>query len=359
MSFAAVPSRTDDFAMIATFFRILGLCALAVAANGVNAAPVRVLATNPVLLDWVQEVGGDLVEAQLLGATGDFHNYDPTPADLRRLAQADLVVSNGAGLEPWLDRLVASSGSQARRLTASTGLPLLPAGATIRLVAGPDQPLPPCCAAENPGGTIPGELSAEVVPPAGGHIHTAECEHGHDGDQDPHLWLDPRLAQGIVTLLGDVLGEIDPDHAETFGTRADAYAARLAALDRWIAAELTAVPTERRVLVTYHHAFAYFAKRYQLALPGSLLGSVHSEAREPGPRAAAAFVAFIRDQQLPAIFGEHGQDDRLLAELGRSAGVPVAWLYAEALPPSEPTYEGLLRHNTREIKRVLVAAPGS
>jgi len=339
---------------IASILSLLG--AVTIAAPAAASAPVRVIATNPVLLDWVVQVGGDAVVAQLAGAAGDFHNYDPTPADLRRIAQAELVFANGAGLEPWLDRLYQSSGARARRLDASTGLPLMPAGATLRLVPGiAGEPLPPCCAAEAKPGEGGVEMTVQVIAPAHAHheAHEGPCDHG---GMDPHLWLDPRLAQGVITVLADVLGELRPELAEAFGARADAYAAQLAQLDRWIEGELAAIPTERRVLVSYHHAFGYFARRYRLALPGSLLGSVHSEAREPGARAAAAFVGFIRDHRLPAIFGEQGQDDRLLRELGRSAGVPVAWLYAEALPAAEPSYIGLLRHNTVAIRDALAPA---
>lgn len=327
---------------------------LCLMAGGLQADPVRVIATNPVLLDWVRQVGGEAVDARLAGASGDFHNFDPTPADLRRLAQAELVIANGAGLEPWLDRFFRSSGTRARRLDASTGLPLMQAGSTLRLVASsPDTPVPSCCAPDSPTPPATAGLSVEVIPPrdhAHHHPHSGPCDHGH---LDPHLWLDPRLAQGVVTMIADVLGELRPAHADTFGERAEAYASRLAELDRWIEAELEEVPAERRVLVTYHHAFAYFARRYQLALPGSLLGSVHSEVREPGARAAARFTAFVREHRLPAIFGEHGQDDRLLQELGRQAGVRVAWLYAEALPGDEPTYEGMMRHNARTIRAAL------
>jgi zinc/manganese transport system substrate-binding protein len=235
------------------FLLVLGLSAalpLAVAGCGRPSAeephPIRAVATISILADFVAAVGGDLVRVEpIVPVGGDPHVYEPTPGDARRVAAAAIVVRNGLGLEPWLDRLTGASRPDRPVITLTGGLgPLVQEGGTGA------------------------------------------------GDPDPHLWMDPLLARRYVDGVRAALARIDPANTASYAGNADRYLRQLDDLDRWIADQIARVPRARRKLVTTHDAFRYFGVRYGLDVVGTIW-SVSTERRRSAKRAASRWCRTI------------------------------------------------------------------
>lgn len=296
--------------------RLLGLAlALALAAapalaGGVR-GPVRVAALNTVLSEIAREAGGDRVEVAGVVPPGvDPHTFSPSPADIRALADADLVLASGLGMESYLDRLVSSVG---------------PRGAVVRV-----------------GDRLPAAIEV-----AGVRART---------EKDPHWWGSIANVILAADIVRRELVRIDPAHAEEFAANTEAYCARLRVLQGWVSAEVARLPVARRHLVTSHDAFGYFARDYGFTVH-SLNGlSTESEA---DARTVAGLIDLIRRERVRAVFAESTVDPRLVGDLVREAGVALGGtLYADGLGPrgsGAETYEAAYRHNVSAIVGALSA----
>lgn len=272
---------------------------------------LRVVATFSILGDIVQNVGGDAISLRtLIGANGDTHTYEPTPADARALADADLVFENGLAFESWLPDLYRSSRSRATRVAVTDDL------APLRAAAD-------------------------------GHRH---------GEFDPHMWHEVSNAIAMTDTVRDALVRADPANRDAYFLNAAVYTSFLVELDGWIFGQVNRLPAERRRLITAHNSFDYFARRYGFEILGSAIGSVSTEA-EPSARQIAALVDVIRGSGVPAIFPENVTNPRLMQRLADEAGVALAPpLYSDALggPGSgADTYVGLMRTNVTTIVAAL------
>jgi zinc/manganese transport system substrate-binding protein len=266
--------------------------------------PIQVVATFSIVADLVREIGGDAVEVSaLVGPNADAHVFEPTPADVRRVARADLVVTNGLRYEGWIDRLIAASGYRGTVAVASHGI------ATRQLAGG----------------------------------------------ADPHAWQDltraQRYADNIRAALVDAT-KIKPAAAvvAAINARAAAYQLRLAALDRDSRARIAAVPTERRRVITSHDAFGYFAAAYGItfiAPRGWTTGS------EPSAAAVAGIVRLAREAKASALLVENISDPRLIERIANEAGLTIGGkLYSDALSPpgtEADTYLKMFEHNVRTL----------
>lgn len=260
--------------------------------------------TITVLADLIREVGGDKVQVTaLVPPGGEVHTYQPTPADIRAVAQARIVFYNGAHLEEWIDETIRSAGKpDLPILVLSQGLPTIP----------------------EPG-----------------------------GEPNPHLWLDVANAKVYVERIRDHLSKLDPTNARRFTERARGYLAQLDELDAWIRTEVEKVPDSRRKLITFHEAFPYFARRYGFALRGVV---VASPGKEPSARDLTALVQRIKREKVPAVFGEAQFNPKLIEVLARDAGVRVITnLYSDSLSegPEASSYIALMRHNVAQIVTAL------
>lgn len=290
---------------------------LAVTACGTSAAapggrPI-VVATTPVLADFVRQVGGDrIVTYDVIKPNVDPHDYDPSPADLVQFAEATVVVKNGVGLEPWLDDAVSSSGSNATVVDTSSG---------IRLRHG--------TAGNGEGGRSP-----------------------RDGADDPHIWQDPHNAEQMVRTIRDALAAADPRDADVFRSNAASYLGQLDGLDRYVSREIATLPPADRKVVTNHDAFGYYLDRYGLTYVGSIIPSFDTSAELSG-KALSDLVATIRAQHVRAVFSESSLPPRTAQTVAQEAGVHVVSgegsLYGDTLGPrGSPgdTYLHMVRHNT-------------
>ncbi len=283
--------------------RRLVLAASLLLALPAEAEPVPVVASFSILADVVRTIGGERVEVRaLVGADQDAHVYQPTPEDVRAVAAARVVVTNGLGFEGWIDRLIKASDTRAARVVATAGI-------QTRRMAGGDG-------------------------------------HGHGKLADPHVWHDPRRMAVYGRTIADGLAAADPAGAEAYKANAAAFAGRMAALDAWAESQFAKVPVQRRKVITSHDSFGYLAERYRLTL-ASPRGI--STAAEPSAKGIAALIRQIREQKIRAVFIENITDRRLVEQLAREAGAAVGGrLYSDALSaPGGPaaTYEALFRSN--------------
>lgn len=275
----------------------------------------RVVASTNILLDFVEHVGGDLVAADSLVPPGvDLHTFSPTPQDIAKLRDADLVVVNGLHLEGWIDEAIENSGFSGRIVVASNGIDVL---------AG----------------------SCEA--------HDHDHDHHHHAT-DPHAWLSPRNAMVYVKNISSALAELHAEAAEDYEANAALYNGQLRILDSWIKRQSAQIPAERRVLVTDHDAFAYFAQAYGFETH-SVVGLSTTE--EPSAKDLAQVVDTIRARDVGAVFVESAEASRLIERAAEEAGVSVAGpLYVGSLDPPgglADTYIAMQRHNLRTIVRNL------
>ena len=281
--------------------------------------PVAV-ATFSILADLTQRVAGDHARVlALVGPNGDAHVFEPGPKESAELAEADLLVANGLGFEPWLQRLEDASGFKGKVVLASDG---------VTPLAGE------------------GEHEHE------GEAHEEEHEeegHHHEG-ADPHAFQDLANAQLYVANIAKGLSEVAPSHAADFKANADALIAEIAALDRQLKADFGAIPQDKRRVLTSHDAFHYFGQAY-----GIEFVSVQGLSTEAEPTAddLVKVVRQARDGHLSAIFLENMSDPRLAETVAQETGLRIGGeLYADALSdPSGPApdYLSLIRHNARQL----------
>ena len=287
---------------------------------------IKVIATFYPLYEFTARVGGDRVTVENLTPAGmEPHEWEPTPRDMARLTGADLIVYNGAGFEPWLDRQIPD-------LTAR-GIKVLEATGGMDLIKeGPDY------------------LGEEA------HEHH-DCDghsHAHDFiDGDPHFWLDPVLAMVVVDAISDALSNLDPAGAATYSANAVSFRGELEALDAEYRAAAETWP--RREIITSHDAFAYLARSYGLKqVP--VLGL--SPEAEPSPARMKEIVDFARDHDAQYIFFETLVSPRLAEAVAQEVGAGTLVLHtlesltAEELAAGE-SYLTLMRSNLVSLEKAL------
>jgi ABC-type Zn uptake system ZnuABC Zn-binding protein ZnuA len=265
----------------------------------------RVVATFSVIGDLVWNVAGNTIQlTTLVGPDGDTERYEPTAADARSIAQASMILENGLGSEPWLDRFYTASRSSAPRVRVSQGIELLREGNQV----------------------------------------------------DPHFWHDVGSTIRVVRTIRDALAGIDPANTEIYSANAERYIARLEELDQWVLNQVATVPPERRKLVTSHDTFGYFAHRYGFEIVGAGLPSLTTEA-QPSAQRVRQLVQDIRRTGVPAVFTENVMDPRLMEQVAREAGVVLApALHTDALGSSQSSggsYVGMVTHNVSTIVAAL------
>jgi zinc/manganese transport system substrate-binding protein len=272
---------------------------LALLAVPASAAELKVLASFSILADMVANVGGDRVEVSaIVGPDADTHVYEPTPADARRLGDADLFVVNGLGFEGWMARLVEATGYAGPVVVASEG------------------------------------------------VATHTMDEGGATVTDPHAWQS--LANGLVYVANIAAGlcAADPDGCPAYEANAKAYSAEISALDAEVRTRIAAVPEARRKVITTHDAFGYFGLAYGVTFLAPEGISTESEASAAD---VARLIRQVRETGVTALFVENMSDPRLIEQIARETGVaPGGALYADALSTPEErafTYLGMFRHN--------------
>lgn len=264
------------------------------------ARPVQVIASFSILGDLVRQVGGDhIVVTTLVGPDSDAHVFQPTPKDARYVAQADMVVINGLGFEGWIERLISNSGYQGHVLTASEGIP---------------------------------------------HVLSLM----EDGVQipDPHAWQDLNNGLVYVRNITEGLIRVDPDHAADYRQNARKLSEELAMLDRDLRQRITAIPASKRMVITSHDAFGYFAHAYGVKFLAPV--GMNTE-DEPGAGELAILIRQIRDSHIRALFLENMTNPALIRQLADETGIRMGpTLYADALSSADgpaASYQAMFQYN--------------
>ncbi len=208
---------------------------------------------------------------------------------------------------------------------------------------------------EWPIGGNPGRL-AFVGIGAGedGEDDHGHADHGH-GPLDPHFWFDPLRVKVAVDGLADELGHIDPDSADTFMANARAYGAELDEVHAWAQQQLSVIPEERRVLVTSHDSFSYFAVVYGFEVVGTVLPGGTTEV-DPSARDVAELIHTIEEHGAGAVFGETTVSERVARAISQEAGVEFVALHSGSLGAAgsgADTYLGMFRQNVQAIADAL------
>lgn len=282
---------------------LVSSCATGVGAP--NDPRKHVVTTFTVLADMTRAVAGGAVSVESITKPGsEIHEYQPTPSDLMRGARADLVLDNGFGLERWFEQFLDQTESP--HVTLTDGVEPIPIG--------------------------DGETSAG------------------DDAMNPHAWMSPANAKIYVANIRDALIELEPARAAEFRTNATTYLAELDEIERTLAAELRTVPEHHRALVTCEGAFSYLAR--DAGLREAYLWPVNSE-QEGTPQQVKNTTAFVRDNDVPAVFCESTVNPQAQQQVAEETGTRFAGtLYVDSLSTPDgpvPTYLDLLRHDTRTI----------
>jgi zinc/manganese transport system substrate-binding protein len=288
------------------FMRLCVVLLLCLPVSLSAAEKARVVTTFSILADITREIGGDDIQlTNLVGADADAHVFEPAPAQVRAVLEADLVIANGLGFEPWLERLLANGEARGTRIDASKG----------------------------------------VVP-----MTVLE------GDQrlvDPHAWQSLGNAEIYARNITQALAQLVPARAAAFEARRDSWLGRLGALRQSIAPRLMALPPERRRVLTSHDAFGYFAQEWRLQF---LAAQGVSDAAEPSAAEVAGLIRQLRAEGVRAIFVENIRDARLVKQIAEEAGARVGGtLYSDALAAEGPasTYLGMYRQNVERLLQAL------
>ena len=187
--------------------------------------------------------------------------------------------------------------------------------------------------------------------------HGHEDEHAHDhGEHDPHFWFDPVRVQQAVNSIAAQLSTLDPAGQTFYRDNAAAYNGELDELHHWIEEQVSVLPSERRVLVTSHDSFQYFAQRYGFEMAGAVIPSITTEV-DPTAQHLAGLIEVIEHEEVPAVFTETTHSDRLAQRIAEETGATlVSGLHTGSLGEEEGeagNYLDFMRHNTTIIVEAL------
>jgi manganese/iron transport system substrate-binding protein len=257
----------------------------------------KVITTFTVIADIARNVAGDMAEVDSITKPGaEIHNYQPTPRDILKARDADLVLWNGLNLERWFEKFLANLGS------------------------------------------VPAAVISDGVQPisiSGG---------GYDGKPNPHAWMSPDNALIYVENIRKALAEVDPDHAEAYAANAKAYSDQIRAEIEPMKAKIAALPAEKRWLVTSEGAFSYLAR--DLGLKELFLWPVNADAQGT-PQQVRAVIDAIRENRIAVIFSESTISDKPARQVAEETGAAYGGvLYVDSLSEEGgpvPTYLDLLK----------------
>jgi manganese transport system substrate-binding protein len=276
------------------------------AANGEGDERPVVLTTFTVLADIAGEVAGDRLRVESITKVGaEIHGYEPTPGDLRRAAEADLILDNGLNLEAWFAQFV--EGLDVPHVVVTEGV--------------------------------------EVMEIADGEA---------EGLPNPHAWMSALNVQVYVDNMVEAFGELDPEHADEYAANGEANQAELQQVHDELVAELSALPENERALVSCEGAFSYLAR--DAGLTEQYLWAVNAE-QQATPQQIARTIEFVDEKRVPAVFCESTVSDDAMQQVVEATDAAFGGtLYVDSLSEADgpvPTYLDLLRYDVDVITEAL------
>jgi manganese/iron transport system substrate-binding protein len=268
-------------------------------AQGDAGTKIHVATTISTLNSFVQGVGGEHVIVDNIVPIGASpETFQPAPQDVATVADAQVLVENGAGLETWLDKLLRDAGSRT--------------------------------------------------------LHVVVCANGLPVKNDnPHLWMDPVLAKQYVLKIRDALAAIDPQHAADYRHNATTYNARLDELIKDIRTQIAAIPPSHRYMIVFHNAWQYYDDRFGI----TTLGFVErNPGQEPNPAQIAQLIDLAKRHHVHGVFSEPEYSPKLLYSIAQGAGIKVVEnLYDDSVgtDPRVANYIAMLTYDTGVIVHTL------
>ncbi|MEX0282611.1 MAG: zinc ABC transporter substrate-binding protein [Arenibacterium sp.] len=287
-----------------SFLRTLfGAASIAAISTAATADDVKIVASFSILGDMVEQVVGEHASVTtIVGPDADAHVYQPSIADARAVAEADVIFVNGLGFETWSDTLISESGTKASVHVATDGVtPLL-----------------------------------------------------IDGETDPHAWN--ALTNGVIYVqnIAVVLSDAMPEHTDDIEANAKSYIAKLEALDARTKEQLSDLPSNRRTVVTAHDAFGYLANAYGLNFLAPV--GIDTEA-EPSARELAELIDQIKSDRVAALFVENITSPALVQQVADETGLQIGGrLFSDALSERggpATSYLAMFEHNLKTLLTAL------
>ena len=365
--------------------------------------PISVVVTTNIVADWVENIGGEHVDVfSLLPVGADPHTFQPGAQAVARVADADLVLSIGLGLEEsWLHDLLENAARDESAIvelgeiidpiefasTHAEEVELLEGISHIvheveegeispeegldevkELVASieemeeeegeheGEEELPEHVmeiVAEVEDGSMGAEEAIEELEHLAEEGEGEHEGHGH-GIHDPHFWFDPLRVKVAANDIAARLSELDPDRADTFSANTSAYNEQLDELHAWTEEQTDLVPNNRKLLVTSHDSLGYFANLYGFEVVGVILSTTTEV--EPSAADLAELIHEIEEYSVPAIFGETTVNERLAETVAAESGAKVVRLFSGSLGPEDSdaaTYLEMIRTNVDRIVEAL------
>jgi len=283
---------------------ILGLAILPVAAGAAEPGkPFRVVTTFTVIQDIAQNVAGDKAIVESITKPGaEIHDYQPTPLDIVRAQDADLVLWNGFNLERWFEKFFQNIKD------------------------------------------VPSVVVSEGIDPMG------IAEGPYTGRPNPHAWMSPSNALAYVENIRKALVKYDPANAEAYNRNAAAYAAEIKALDVPLRKRIAAIPQDQRWLVTSEGAFSYLTRDYQMR--EAYLWPINAD-EQGTPKQVRKVIDLVREKEIPVVFSESTISDRAAKQVAKETGARYGGvLYVDSLSAANgpvPTYLDLLQVTVETI----------
>lgn len=295
---------------------------------------------------FTKAVAGDKADIEILIPPGtDIHEYQATPANVKALAQADVLVKNGLGLEEFLKNTVKNAQNPL----------LIKVDASAKI-----QPLENQQSEDEPDDhSLEQEHSeGDSHDHAGEETHSSEksaqadkdstgTDHGHDHNEgpNPHVWVDPVLAKQQVEAIRDGLIEADPLNKQEYQANAASYIQQLEQLDQRFKNRLEKYPN--CTFVTFHNAFPYLANRYQL----KQVAVVNIPEGSLSPAEIQKTIDTVKQANVKAVFGEPGIDNKLLQNLSDELNLKLSTLDSLESGPLDPQhYFKAMRNNLQTIE---------
>lgn len=276
-----------------------------VAACGVSFAkePLKVITTFTIIQDIAQNVGGDAAIVESITKPGaEIHDYQPTPKDIVKAQDAELILWNGLNLERWFERFFQSIKD------------------------------------------VPSVVVTEGITPLS--IYEGEYE----GTPNPHAWMSPNNALVYIENIRQAFVAQDPENADVYNANAARYAEEIKALDAPLRAKLDQIPEEKRWLVTSEGAFGYLAEDYNLK--EAYLWPINAD-EEGSPQQVKRLIDTIRKHNLPVLFSESTISDKPAKQVAKETGAKYGGvLYVDSLSEQDgpvPTYIKLLETTVQTI----------
>ena len=269
----------------------------------------KVLTTFTVLADMAQNVAGDALVVESITRIGaEIHGYEPTPGDIIKAEEADLILYNGMNLERWFEQFLGNVED-------------VP---SVLLTAG-IEPIP---IAEGPYANKP----------------------------NPHAWMSPRNALVYVENIRQAFVELDPENADTYNANAAAYSEKLRAIDAQLLADLEQVPDHQRFLVSCEGAFSYLARDY--GMKEIYMWPINAE-QQFTPKQVQRVIEQVKTNDVPTIFCESTVSDEGQKQVAATSGAQFGGnLYVDSLSTEAgpvPTFLDLLEYDARVIADGLLA----